>query len=97
MARRIQALLKDALGEDLRWTGLLARLGDLPVVRVRVLEWQVVPREHIVLQVHWHEGRLQDCLKLLRHVLPVLTDDGLLLLLLTVGLCDFRLAWITAV
>lgn len=39
---------------------------------VRVLEGKVIPREHVVLEVHGHEARFLDHLKAIWHVLPVL-------------------------
>lgn len=82
MARCFEPLLEDALGEHVRWRSFIACLSLLAVVRVRVLQRKVVTGEHVVLEVHRDERRLQDGLELLRHVLPILTHG----LLLTVAL-----------
>ena len=86
----LEAPLEDSLGEHVGRHGslqLFAELGDLllPVVLgVGVFEGQIVSGEHVVLKVDGDQSRLQYGLKLLRHILPVLTGHHLLLLLLLV-------------
>lgn len=49
MTGRLESLLEDALGQDVRWDGFFTQLGDLAIIRVRVFQWQVIPCEHVVL------------------------------------------------
>lgn len=82
MGGRFETPLEDSLGEHVGRHGLLAELRNLTVVRVRVLERQVISRKHVVLEVDRDQRRLQNRLELLRHILPILTRYDLLLLLL---------------
>ena len=67
----LKLLSEDAFGENFRRDSLITGLNNLTVVR-RSFQWKVIPSKHVVLKVDWDEGRLENRLELLRHVLTVL-------------------------
>ena len=65
-------LTEDAFSQDI-WCDSIFTTFGLTIIGVRALEWKIVTGEHVILQMHGNESRLQDGFKLLWHILSILT------------------------